>query len=214
MEEPGADWPLRVVGRRPGALNDEFKVSVGFVNGKRCLGGCLELLTHCHYLVAVDGSRLAMPEVTLPIVPGMEGCHWPFRKADSSDWPKLVRLLLTGEAVKAKGAVGWLIDYSGPMNDALAMAWSLASGGAANVSKRELNDGILKDIPAEAGIPATDNPATEAARKAILNTIAASCGVPLPEALGAQAKHCAGFIASSACKGGAIGAEYQKTMMV
>ena len=65
-------------------LHDEFKVSVGFVAGKRCLGGCLELLMHCHYLVAVEDALLGMPEVTLPVVPGMEGCHWPFRKATAT----------------------------------------------------------------------------------------------------------------------------------
>ncbi len=195
-------------------LNDDFKVSVGFVNGKRCLGGSLELLMHCHYMVSVQNAQLGLPEVTLPIVPGIEGCHWPFRKAKSSDWPKLVRLLLTGEPVKAKDAVGWLIDYSGPLPDALATAWSLASGRASGLTKRELNDGVLKGIPAEAGVSVTDNPATEAARKAILNTIQASCGATLPEALEIQAKHSAGFIATSFCKGGAIGAEYQKTMMV
>ena len=195
-------------------LNDEFKVSVGFVNGKRCLGGCLELIMHCHYVVATDGAQLGMPEVTLPVVPGMEGCHWPFRKAESSDWPKLVRLLLTGETVKAKDAVGWLIDYSGPLPDALTMAWNLASGGAAGLSKRALNDGALKDVSAEAGVAATSNPATEAARKTIMDSIKASCGAPLSEALGIQAGFSANFTAGSFCKGGAIGAEYQKTMKV
>ena len=195
-------------------LNDEFKVSVGFVNGKRCLGGFLELLMHCHYVVAADGAQLGMPEVTLPVVPGMEGCHWPFRKAEASDWPNLVRLLLTGESVKAKDAVGWLIDYSGPLPDALSTAWSLASGGAAGLSKRKLNDSVLENIPAEAGVSATDNPATEAARKTIMDSIRASCGAPLSEALGIQAGHSASFTAGSFCKGGAIGAEYLKTMKV
>ena len=63
-------------------LNDEFAVSVGFINGKRCLGGMLELMSHCHYLVAVDDAAMGFPEVTLPVVPGMEGCHWPFRRTD------------------------------------------------------------------------------------------------------------------------------------
>ena len=57
-------------------LHDEFAVSVGVVNGKRCLGGMLELMMHCHVLIAVEGAQLGMPEVTLPVVPGMEGCHW------------------------------------------------------------------------------------------------------------------------------------------
>jgi len=71
-------------------LNDDFSISVGFVGGKSCLGGMLELLMHCHYLIAVEGAQLGMPEVTLPVVPGMEGCHWPFRKADPSDHKKLL----------------------------------------------------------------------------------------------------------------------------
>ena len=122
-------------------LHDEFKVSVGFVGGKRCLGGFLELLMHCHYLVAVEDAVLGMPEVTLPVVPGMEGCHWPFRKADPSQWPKLVRMLLTGAPVKAKDAVDWLIDYSGPMQDSLEMAWSLASGGDGRRADEETGRG-------------------------------------------------------------------------
>ncbi|MEE9190652.1 MAG: hypothetical protein V3U16_07770, partial [Candidatus Neomarinimicrobiota bacterium] len=95
-------------------LHDEFSLSVGYINGKRCLGGFLELLLHCHYLVSLDKAVLGMPEVTLPVIPGMEGCHWPFRKADSENWPKLVHLLLSGESVPASKAVGWLVDYAGP----------------------------------------------------------------------------------------------------
>ena len=90
-------------------LDSEFKTSVGFVNGKRCLGGCLELMLHCHYLVAVDDVQFGMPEVTLPVVPGMEGCHWSFRKRSKpGDWPKLLQMLMTGRPVRASEAVGWL----------------------------------------------------------------------------------------------------------
>jgi hypothetical protein len=42
-------------------LDMEFKVSVALVHGKRCLGGMLELLLHCHHLVAVEGTELGMP---------------------------------------------------------------------------------------------------------------------------------------------------------
>ncbi len=45
-------------------LHDDFRVSVAMVPSKRCLGGMLELLTHCHYLVAVENARLGWPEVT------------------------------------------------------------------------------------------------------------------------------------------------------
>lgn len=195
-------------------LHDEFQVSVGFVGGKRCLGGSLELLVHCHYLVAVEDALLGMPEVTLPVVPGMEGCHWPFRKADRDQWPNLVRMLLGGEPVKAKDAVGWLIDYSGPVQESLETAWSLASGKAAGVTMRKLAEGPLEGIPAEAGVPASASPTTEAARQAIMQSIRRSCGARLSEALAIQAQHSAEFTVSSFCKEGSIGAERQRTMVV
>jgi enoyl-CoA hydratase/carnithine racemase len=195
-------------------LYDEFNVSVGFVNGKRCLGGFLELLMHCHYLVAVEDAVLGMPEVTLPVVPGMEGCHWPFRKADPNDWPKLVRMLLGGTPVKAKDAENWLIDYAGPMHEALKMAWTLASSGDAGLTARRLDEQVLKGLPTGAGAMVSDNPATEAARKAIMQTIRDSCGVPLSEALDIQAACSAAFTATAFCRKGSIGAEYARTIAV
>jgi len=195
-------------------LYNEFQVSVGFVGGKRCLGGFLELLMHCRYLVAVENAVLGMPEVTLPVVPGMEGCHWPFRKANRPQWPKLVSMLLTGAPVRAKDAVGWLIDYSGPMQDSLETAWSLASGKATGPTMRRLDEGVLKGIPADVGLSASDNPATEAARTAIMHSIRDSCGAALSEAIDVQARHSADFIATSFCREGSIGAEHLRTMMV
>ena len=54
-------------------LHTEFQTSVAVITGKRCLGGMLELATHCHFVVATNGTSLGFPEVTLPVVPGMEG---------------------------------------------------------------------------------------------------------------------------------------------
>jgi enoyl-CoA hydratase/carnithine racemase len=166
------------------------------------------------FLVAVENAVLGMPEVTLPVVPGMEGCHWPFRKANRPQWPKLVRMLLTGAPVEAKDAVDWLIDYSGPMQDSLRMVWSLASGGAAGLTMRKLDEGMLKGLPADVGVSVSDSPATEAARKAIMETIRDSCGAALSEALDVQARHSADFTVSSFCREGSIGAEHLRTMTV
>jgi len=196
-------------------LKDDFKCSVGFVSGKRCLGGMLELLTHCQYLGAEEGASLGMPEVTLPVVPGMEGCHWPFRKAASEDWPKLVRLLLGGKAVKAKDAAGWLIDYAGPMNDALQVAWKIANGGDSGIAPRKLQTGALKGVPSEAsGLGPAGDPGVEAGRRAIIDNIQRSCGVPLAEALDIQARGSAEFMTTKECMRGAVGAEYSKTKVV
>lgn len=196
-------------------FENEFKVSVGFINGKRCLGGFLELLMHCHYLVATEGCALGMPEVTLPVVPGMEGCHWPFRKARSEDWPKLLNLLLTGRPVNAEDTVGWLVDFAGSMEDSLQTAWKIAvEGDQGPIRRRKVTEEALSGIPTEISLPDANNPATDAARKAIMDCIRESCSSSLTEALAVQAKHSAGFMSSRLCQKGVIGAACAKIMNV
>lgn len=193
-------------------LAEDFEVSVAFVAGKRLLGGMLELMEHCHYLIAHDGASVGMPEVGVPVVPGMEGCHWPFRKAAKEDWPRLLGALLTGQAVKAQDAVGWWIDYAGPMADALKTAWAVASGGQHALTCRGVETGALQGVPTDvADLPEADSPATEATRKAIVECVQASCGVPLAEALDVQAKISSEFLCGPIAKKGSVGQEYAKT---
>lgn len=170
-------------------LHNEFKVSVGYINGKRCMGGFLELMVHCHYLVTTDSVKLGMPEVTLPVVPGMEGCHWLFRKANKEDWPKLMKLLLNGNQVKASDTVGWLCDYTGTEEQALAMTWKLANGEANSLSLRKVAENAVTGIPTDLQLTAPDNAGMEAARKAIMATIVDACNASLSDALSIQSRH-------------------------
>ena len=195
-------------------LHNEFQVSVGYVNGKRCLGGFLELFMHCHYLISRDDAVLGMPEVTLPVVPGMEGCHWPFRKANREDWPKLLQLLLSGKSVAAGETVGWLVDYAAPMEEALQTVWKIVTEGDHGLQRRRIEEGVLKGIPLDVPLSDPDSPETEAARKAIIETVQNSCGVVLPEALTIQARHSADFMTSDTCRRGVIGAEFSRVMTV
>jgi enoyl-CoA hydratase/carnithine racemase len=195
-------------------LHYEFKVSVGYINGKRCLGGFLELLMHCHYLISIEDSRLGMPEVTLPVVPGMEGCHWSFRKTNKEDRYKLLKLLLEGEQVSAKDAVGWLIDYAGSHNEALHIAWKIVTGKDHGLVKRNVKENALDEISFDIKLKAPDNPGMEAARIAIIETIRDSCDTDLINALSTQAKHSAEFMISDTCKNGRIGAEFKRVMDV
>ena len=196
-------------------FEEEFETSVGFVHGKRCLGGYLELLTHCHYVVAVEDAELGLPEVTLPVVPGMEGCHWPLRKCPVPDRPRVLQLLLSGRPVVARDAVGWLIDAAGPMESALGTVWGLAMGTSASVSRRRLETAPLDPIPGPPpGLPDAASPDNEAARKAILDCALAASAVPVSEALELQAKHSAAFMVSDPCRRGRVGAEAAKTMNV
>jgi enoyl-CoA hydratase/carnithine racemase/3-hydroxyacyl-CoA dehydrogenase len=194
-------------------LNSDFANSVGFINGKRCLGGMLELMVHCHYLVATNEATLGMPEVTLPVIPGMEGCHWPFRKAAESDWPKLVQLLLSGRSIRATQGVGWLIDFAGTMGESLQAAWKIASESGGGYTKRTVRTEALSGIPT-GDLPNSGNPSVEAARGAIMSTIQGSCGTPLAEALDVQARHSGDFMVTKYCRKGVVGGEYTKTVKV
>jgi enoyl-CoA hydratase/carnithine racemase len=196
-------------------LHTDFEVSVGFVNGKRCLGGCLELMLHCHYLVATGAVSLGFPEVTLPVVPGMEGCHWPFRKADAADWPKIASLLLTGKPVEASSAVGWLVDFAGPIEEALKVAYKLASG-AGGIQRRGVCETKLEQI-ASLAAPELDQPAPQGlveARQAIWNAVQKSCACTLGEALVVQSKISGSFMAGPLCNQGKIGTEIGKALKV
>jgi enoyl-CoA hydratase/carnithine racemase len=164
---------------------------------------------------AVESAQLGMPEVTLPVVPGMEGCHWPFRKAKSEHWPRLLHLLLSGRPVAAGDTVGWLIDYAGPMNDVLATAWKVASGRDAGIARRPLEEGSLEGVPGDvSGLAPAGSPATEAARRAIAEAVQASCGATLADALAIQARHSAEFMVTETCRRGLVGGEYTRTMKV
>ncbi|UCF18200.1 MAG: hypothetical protein JSU87_09555 [Gemmatimonadota bacterium] len=199
-------------GRR---LHDEFDTSVAFVNGKRCLGGMLELLAHCHYLVSVDDAQLGWPEVTLPVVPGMEGCHWPLRKARPEDWPRLLHMLLTGRSVRAGDAVGWLVDYAGPLEQALRVAWKAANGADHGLPLRNVEADALRGVPTDVrDLPDPDGPGMEIARGAIMQCVQAAAASNLANALTVQAKLAAEFLASAACREGMVGAEHARTMAV
>jgi enoyl-CoA hydratase/carnithine racemase len=193
-------------------LHEGFRISVALIHGKRCLGGMLELMLHCHHVVAVDGASLGFPEVTLPVVPGMEGCHWPFRKARPEDWRKLLGLLLDGRPVPAGHTVGWLVDRAAPLEEALGIAWGLASGSVA-AEPRHVATGTLEAVhDALPTLAPTGNPSGDQAREAICEAVLAACEAPLGEALEIQSRHSAGFMTGAACRKGVVGQAARRTL--
>ncbi len=193
-------------------LQSEFETSVALLTGKRCLGGMLELALHCDYVVAAEDVSLGFPEVTLPVVPGMEGCHLPFRRCAPGHWPRILALLLEGRPLPAAEARGWLIDVAAPLEEALAAAWAIASGGDHGVTKRPLETGPLTGVTDRIGaLSETANRGTEAGRKAIAGTVRDACAQPLETALEVQARHSGAFMVTPECRNGQVGAAFRKT---
>lgn len=191
-------------------LYTDFEVSVGFINGKRCMGGMLELMMHCHYLMADGDTTLSMPEVTIPVVPGMEGCHWALRKADAAGQKKLMNMLMTGKSVKAADAQGWLVDFAGNLDTVIKKAQLVMDKGTTALPLRKVNEKAMKIKISDAGIQANEDRTIETARKALADCITESCGATLADALKIQAKHSAAFMVTPACLYGRVGAEYSK----
>ena len=122
---------------------------------------------------------------------------------------------MEGKSVKATEAVGWLIDYAGSMEASLQLVWKIANNEDGVIPQRKLEEDKLKDVPTEiAGLAESDNPATVAARAAIMESLRHCCDATLTEALRLQAKYSADFMTSSHCQNGIIGSEYKKTMLV
>ena len=193
-------------------LHDEFEISVGFVNGKRCMGGMLELMMHCHYLITDENTDISMPEVTLPVIPGMEGCHWAIRKAGEKDRSRLVKMLLEGKRTKAKDTKGWLVDYAGPMEDAIQKAWEIMQNGTSALPLRKVETRPLGISTAKVKLPKATDPAVKDARRAISDCIEASCNTTLAKAISVQAKHSAEFMVTKTCRRGSVGQAFDKIM--
>jgi len=192
-------------------LYNDFDVSLGFISGKRCMGGMLELMMHCHYLFATNNTSLAMPEVTLPVVPGMEGCHWAIRKAQEADRPNLIKLLLDGKPIKAKETVGWLVDYADTLENSLEKAWEVMKHGERALKTRKVEEKTVSNIKVdlEELSPTTDLSLIES-RKVLTKCIEDSCGTTIDEAISVQAKSSAQFMVSELCRKGKVGSEFDK----
>ncbi len=192
-------------------LYSEFEVSISLVNGKRCMGGMLELMMHCHYLIAPKHVKFAMPEVTLPVIPGMEGCHWVLRKTDKNNRPKLLEMLLEGKHIDASKALGFLVDYTGTLNDCLKMTREILMEGEAALPRRSVIKTAIPEVAGDfAKVHLSDNPQLLAAQKEITECVIASCSTSVDEALKVQAKHAGKFMTGQLFRSGKIGVEYDK----
>ena len=189
----------------------EFDVAIGFLSGKRCMGGMLELFMHCHFLIASSQVKLAMPEVNLPVIPGMEGCHWALRKSDSNLRFHYIQMLLTGAQVSASKSIGYLVDYSGSFEECLQIVAGIIRDGEAKFPRRKLIESALVGLESELETFSwSENEILGSAQRKIAECMLESCSVSLEKALKVQARKSAEFMSDKLFRSGKIGKEFDK----
>ena len=137
----GADLQafVPVLGDKPAALDliERWKGVLGKLRqGKptvaalvgRVLGGGLELAAACHVRIAAEKTRLAFPETTVGVIPGLGGCHHLHRFASAEAWPQINEALLTGHGFSAEEAHAWgVVTEVVPVRDLPARSMALAA---------------------------------------------------------------------------------------
>ncbi|MGF7159397.1 3-hydroxyacyl-CoA dehydrogenase [Rhodoligotrophos appendicifer] len=122
------------------------------------LGGGLELALGCHYRVAAASAKVALPEITLGILPGAGGTQ---RLPRAIDFAAAIEVMTGGKMVPAtdKRLAGLFDEVTeGDVKDAaFALAQTLIAGGA--------EPRRLRDVKVDA---ATAEPALKAAREKLL----------------------------------------------
>lgn len=99
----------------------------------RVLGGGLEFAAACHARIAGVGTRLAFPETTVGVIPGLGGCHHVHRFSDAAHHGRINEILLTGHGFKVDEAKTWgFVSDIVPIRDlpgaSMKLAAALASG--------------------------------------------------------------------------------------
>ena len=148
-------------------MDEMDKPVVAALNGM-ALGGGLEIAIRCHSIVAVQGTTLQFPEISLGILPAIGGCIVPYRK-----WPQGAKLFhdmiclgkpLTALEAAEIGMVSKLADdYIGLIKTAVAEVHQLQG------RIKRIPEGKV-DVP-EVEIPeATEGPMRKLSKEAVAIT--------------------------------------------
>ena len=127
--------PMAILRWNEGVLRNHAKLEklrqpvIAAINGL-AMGGGLELALSCSLRIAVEGAKLALPEVKLGIIPGTGGTQRLPRLIGKG---KAYELLLTGDTITAEEALKiGLVNKVVPRGEALKAAEELAGKIMAN----------------------------------------------------------------------------------
>lgn len=171
----------------------------------RTLGGGLELAAACHARIGAAGAKLAFPETTVGVIPGLGGCHMVHRASAPEASAAINRALLTGNMVSIEEAQAWgfvheVVPVATLPARSMAFARELADGTA---TARLRTDGAT--IAVDTTVPGTNEagvPLSTALRTLLVATIIDANAASLAEGGALEARRAAESLAAPAAKVG------------
>jgi enoyl-CoA hydratase / 3-hydroxyacyl-CoA dehydrogenase len=167
----------------------------------RVLGGGLELAANCHARIAGEKTRLAFPETTVGVIPGLGGCHHLHRFSSPDAAPRINEVLLTGQTFSVDEAKTWgFVTEIVPISELPAK--SMAYAAKLGTGKAELP--AFRDGPADVRVDrsvATTNEAGVALdadlRDLLVQTIEGANALPFADASRLEQERAAESLAMS-----------------
>ncbi|MBK8236414.1 MAG: enoyl-CoA hydratase/isomerase family protein [Deltaproteobacteria bacterium] len=172
----------------------------------RALGGSLELAAACHARIAASGTKLAFPETTVGVIPGLGGCHMVHRASRTDAAAAIDRALLTGATIAAETAASWgfvhdVVPVAELPGKSMAFARALADGSTAMPSFRA--EGAAHEVATD--VPGTNEAGVKlsaALRELLVATIRDANGATLAEGAAIESQRAAQSLAAPAAKVG------------
>ncbi len=177
--EPGYHGVLRLI--------EDSPVPVIAAMHGTVMGGGLETAISCHYRIAVQGTRLGLPEITLGIIPGAGGTQ---RMPRLIGLEPALDLMLSGKPLTADQALAQgLLDRVASANlldEALAYARELVAQGAAPRRTRERSVAggeKLDEVIAARRAQLAKSMRNRSSPNVLLDAVAASVSKPFDEGI-------------------------------
>ncbi len=171
----------------------------------RTLGGSLELAAACHARIGGAGAKIAFPETTVGVIPGLGGCHMVHRASHAQAYGEINHALLTGAIVPIETAQQWgFVHAVVPVGELPAASMALARDLADGKATATLREGSAH-IDVDGAVPTTNAagvPLSAALRALLVRTIVDANGAPVAEGGVIEARRAAQSLAAPAAKVG------------
>ncbi len=186
-----------------GKLRGGSKPTVAALVG-RVLGGGLELAAACDARIGAAGTKLAFPETTVGVIPGLGGCHMVHRFSQESAYGEIDRALLTGGMVAIEDAARWgfvseVVPVAQLPARSMAFARELATGTRPALREGGLAVKVATEVP---GKNAAGVPLSSALRDLLVRTIADANAAELAAGSAIEEQRAAESLAAPAAKVG------------